>query len=276
MWWLPVAIVAVSIGVAGFAKLLAPATPAASIAAALHLPTGRSWRTAIRLHPIIEVVIALTVLLAPGRPAAVAGTAALSALTAAYLGIVIRARRRGAGLCPCFGPLGSGRLTRWTVLRNAGLLAGAVWGLVHAASGSTPTPTGRWGWLGVATILVLTAIALAAIARRRGSARLDAEVEAALRTATGSGPGSGPAAPAVRLRLSPDCGPCRYLRRRLGESGAAGRVTLLDAARGDRAPVAEVIDTAGAVLAQVDDPAAIDALLTRLGRRTQPDSATGR
>lgn len=123
-----------------------------------------------RLLPYAELVLAAGVLVAPDRWYAVAATAALL-LFAAYFLVIWRALRLPYPVsCACFGRLGLGEVSRWTLVRNGLLLALALvtwvdsWradGVVQRlGSGSTAT----WSLAGLA--LLVPAALLVARARR--------------------------------------------------------------------------------------------------------------
>lgn len=87
------------------------------------LPAMAPWLAATL--PSVEIVLGLALLIAPrswARAGALASTMVLVMFTIAVGSAVVR----GVNItCGCFGE-GSGPVTSWTVLRDVGLVAGAV------------------------------------------------------------------------------------------------------------------------------------------------------
>lgn len=85
---------------------------------------AQPWlRTAL---PWVELALGIALLVLPSV-AGLLGTLAAVALFAAYLVLIVRAYRRGSQAnCNCFGALTSGRISGWTVARNAILVVLSV------------------------------------------------------------------------------------------------------------------------------------------------------
>lgn len=268
IWVLPV-LTALTLALAGVGKVLRPEPPAL-VAAGLGLPDSVPWRAAIRVHPWVEIVLAVLVLLRLADhgslvPVSVAAGAAvgLLALCVVYLVLVSLALQRGEPRCSCFGVLGDGgAVDAWTVVRNTALTVAMTPGVALIAGGRTPDPAQFWPVVALAVVVLMGAAGVGTLRRRGGrdegrrARREVAELDAA-------------AVGRVELALSATCGPCRYLRRRVGETGLGDdpRLVIRDPHPGELAPVAVVFDTHGHPLVMVNDPAAVDTLLTALSTR---------
>jgi hypothetical protein len=156
-------LLAVVLAVSGAAKLRDPESARDGFAA-LGVPPAFSRPWIVAALPWVEVGLAV-LLLVTGGVFAVAVGAAVLALFLAYLILVARVVARGVDAsCGCFGSLTGGRVTGWTVARNAGYLAAAFGSLV--ASVILPAPLlvrlagagqGSLAWLGVALLVAVMA-----------------------------------------------------------------------------------------------------------------------
>ena len=90
---------------------------------ALKVPQPLAQRWIRQAHPWAELLIAVGLVVTSGVPAIV--TAIITtALALAYLVLIVRALRTPEPTdCACFGVVGTGRVSGWTVLRNMWLLA---------------------------------------------------------------------------------------------------------------------------------------------------------
>lgn len=108
---------------AGALKLDDPTSFALEIHNYQLLPGLAPWLAATL--PALEIILGLTLIVAPRpwvRASALASTMVLAVFTIAVGSAVVR----GVNItCGCFGE-GSGPVTMWTVLRDVGLVAGAV------------------------------------------------------------------------------------------------------------------------------------------------------
>lgn len=108
---------------AGALKLDDPTSFALEIHNYQLLPGLAPWLAATL--PALEIILGLTLIIAPRpwvRASALASTMVLAVFTIAVGSAVVR----GVNItCGCFGE-GSGPVTMWTVLRDVGLVAGAV------------------------------------------------------------------------------------------------------------------------------------------------------
>lgn len=128
---------------------------------ALRLPSWLAGAGAPLLLPVAELVLAALLVLGRGW-LLTAATAAVLVLMLAYTVVIARALGFDEPVrCGCFGALGSGDVTRATLVRNALLVAlaalsvaGAVWGVVTWGQ-----PATSWGWVLVA-LLSAAAVAL--------------------------------------------------------------------------------------------------------------------
>lgn len=139
----------------GIAKLRTPDDAAGWEALGIPAALRKDWL--IRLHPIAELVLAAAVLLL-GRGLGAAAAIVVVLLFAAYLAMVLRAKRQSADAsCACFGQRRP--ITGRTVLRNAWLV------LLAVISASTIGALPLWG--GAATVAMAFwpwTLALAAVA----------------------------------------------------------------------------------------------------------------
>lgn len=260
LWWFPSAVVATTLVIAGLAKLVGPPEmrDPRTTAAAMALPQHTPSLVAIRAHPWVEVAVGLGVLLLPSRAVLIPAVLALT-LCLTYTALTFRAVRAGSTQCRCFGMLGTGTLSGWTTLRNVALSLGAIPGVVMAAHGTTLISSGR-GWVaaaGVGVTAVVLIVPLVTGARQQG-------VRAAIDEA--------PRLTMMELHLSTDCGPCGYLRRRVGELRAEGElpVTVVEAGPGEPAPRGVLQDASGATMAIYDDPWDIETTLRILATPSPP------
>lgn len=250
---LPHLVVGGTLLVAGVATLVRPSSAAAVAALGL---SGR-WRhpAVLRAHSLVEVGLGAGLLLLP-HPAVLAPAVAALGLLTAYLLLVWRALARGvtAG-CDCFGGLGSGRISRWTVARNAVLVTAAAVVVAQVLAGhSWAAAVPRW-WTGLG-LLAATAAAARLSARRPPAPPAELSGAATL-----------------VLLLSPTCGPCLHLSRRAGEfSAALPGIDLTVAETHPLAPdalqpAALVLDAGGRLLhGPVVGPEPIEALVTALSQ----------
>lgn len=216
--------------------------------------------------PAVELAIAASLL-----PAASAAWGALAAalLLVAFTAAVGRALRQGREVdCNCFGALGPSRISRWTLARNALLLALAV-GVAIAAQDDPGTSAVAWvGNLDTAGLALLAAGIVAVVAAlnfafswqlMRQNGRLLGEIEALRTGGTAStGPAPGQLAPPfvlpalgggglaleellaggrglVVVVTDPGCGACEPLLPEIGrlQRDPATPVPLVMISRGD-------------------------------------------
>ena len=146
-------------------KLRDPA-PASEGFAALHVPPALSRPWMIRAHPWAEIGFAVLLVVGGGWLGAVGAVGSL-VLVLAYLGLVARAVQTGEDVdCACFGTWGPGRVTQWTVWRNAWLvvLAGlSVWAAMDGQSLVSRTANADAGWwvVGLAAALLTAGLVVA-------------------------------------------------------------------------------------------------------------------
>ena len=124
-----------------------------------------------RLLPYGELVLAAFLLLASGVWYVVATTATLL-LFAAYFLVILRAVRLPYPVsCSCFGRLGLGEVTGWTLTRNGVLLALALATWVDSWRGEGVAQRlgelGGWAWALVGVAVVAAALAFVVRARTR-------------------------------------------------------------------------------------------------------------
>lgn len=216
--------------------------------------------------PAVELAIAGSLL-----PAASAAWGALAAalLLVAFTVAVGRALRQGREVdCNCFGSLGPSRISRWTLARNALLLALAV-SVAIAAQDDPGTSAVAWvGNLDTAGLALLAAGVVAVVAAlnfafswqlMRQNGRLLGEIEALRAGGTAStGPAAGQSAPSfvlpalgggglaleellaggrglVVVVTDPGCGACEPLLPEIGrlQRDPATPVPLVMISRGD-------------------------------------------
>ena len=121
------------LALSGVAKLRAPRSSAAAFDA-LEVPGPFSSSLVRRGHPWLEVALAVALLTLPGGWQ-LAAAAVVLALLVVYLWLIVRALSSADPVdCACFGAIGSDRVTRWTVLRNAWLVLLGVIGVPVAMS----------------------------------------------------------------------------------------------------------------------------------------------
>lgn len=135
---------------AGAAKLGRPVDTADGFA-----DLGLRWSAGLaRLVPVVELILAVALLAAPG----VGGAAAL-VLLAGFSTVLVRALRRGIEVrCACFGQAGGPPLSRLDLLRNG--LLGSLAALAMSA-GLEP----RWPSLGGAAVVAVGILAGAGLLR---------------------------------------------------------------------------------------------------------------
>ncbi|MGA8248550.1 MAG: MauE/DoxX family redox-associated membrane protein, partial [Nocardioides sp.] len=138
-----------TLAVSAVAKLRDP-RDTASVFLQLRLPRVLLRLRAPRLLPYGELALAAFLLLAPDRWYVVATTATLL-LFLVYLLVILRALRLPYPVsCSCFGRLGLGEVTRWTLARNALLLALALvtWADSWRGDGVAQRlgDVGTWAW----------------------------------------------------------------------------------------------------------------------------------
>ncbi|GHD09737.1 TlpA family protein disulfide reductase [Zhihengliuella salsuginis] len=145
-----------------------------------------------RLHPWLEILLAIGLVTTPW-PAALVVAALALALCLFYTWLIAAVLRSGeAQDCACFGRFGRGATTRWDLARNLGLVVLGLGAVVFAGSGrSVPSDflafaPGDWWWL--AAVVVAAAVPLT------------------WQQLTGRGPGAGTivAAPAGAGRTAPE------------------------------------------------------------------------
>ena len=121
------------LALSGAAKLRDPGSSTAAFDA-LKVPGPLSNRLVRHGQPWFEIILGVALLTLPGRWQLAAAVAVL-ALLLVYLWLVIRALASADPVdCACFGAIGSDRVTRWTVVRNAWLVLLAIIGLPVAMS----------------------------------------------------------------------------------------------------------------------------------------------
>lgn len=161
-------LIAAVLALSGVAKLRSPEESAGAFSS-LRIPAWLDHPVAHRGLPVAELVLALTLLLAP-QPASVVAAAAAFALMVTYTVVIGRALTFGYPVtCACFGELGMGEVTRRTLVRNVLLSVVGVLCIVYACwQASAPglvLLTGGpdvWGWVigavvtGAVAVLVLS------------------------------------------------------------------------------------------------------------------------
>jgi hypothetical protein len=156
------AILAVVLIVSGVGKLRSPAASAQAFMA-LKVARRLSSPVVVRSLPWVEIVLGVALVVVGGGAGVVVSIAVL-ALFCAYLTLVVRARGFDTDVdCACFGSMGPGRVTTWTVWRNSWLVALAVLAVVVAATGDALLErlvdgTAPWQWLLAAAAAALTAV----------------------------------------------------------------------------------------------------------------------
>lgn len=169
-WFAGSVLVASGVLKAGRVERFRAGLPSLGVPAVLH---RSSWFAPA--FPVVEVVIGLTVVLAPA-PWSTLALAAATALFLVFVVVAVRAARAPEEVdCECFGGLGDSRMTGRTVARNTAFLLVACAGL---AAGTSPASlsTGLLGspwWPAVGTALsigVLVALRNAFTRRKPASA----------------------------------------------------------------------------------------------------------
>jgi Methylamine utilisation protein MauE len=163
--------------VSAVAKLRDP-RDASSVFLQLRLPRVLLRLRAPRLLPYGELVLAAFLVVAPGGWYVVAATATLL-LFLAYFLVILRAVRLPYPVsCSCFGRLGLGEVTRWTLARNGVLLALALvtwadsWRGAGVAQRLSDLGGGAW-WVAGAALAAVAVAFLARVHGRRAPADLD-------------------------------------------------------------------------------------------------------
>ncbi len=195
---------------------------------AMGVPDRLRRRSLARGHAWGEIALAVSLVVLP-TPWSTVVAGLVLVLFAVYLVLIARVVAGGRpATCNCFGSLGSGVVDRWTVVRNAVLLAVAGLGLVDLwVNGGAP---GRLsdasGWVaGLAVTAVVTALVL-----REGAEPEAEDVDDYLRLPIPDVPvveGQGEEPRSLRavaadhamllVLLSPGCGPCRQTTGHLTE-----------------------------------------------------------
>lgn len=128
-------LVAAVLIVSGVAKVRDPAEVDAAFTS-MGVPSALSSSRVRHVFPWVEFLIGVALVILPGIGAVVAAVGAL-VLMVAYTVLVIRALRRPAASCHCFGSLTSGKITRLTVARNVTLVLLAALSIMDAQGGSS-------------------------------------------------------------------------------------------------------------------------------------------
>ncbi len=143
----------------------------------LEVPRPLRLTLVARAVPVTELVLAVGVFVLPGPWHRVAGglAAALLLIFAVLLARVVRAGRNVG--CACFGALGSGRVTAYSVARNGVLAAAAAVFAAgprgFASATSDLTPVHGLGWW-IALLALIGALAARVDAERRRRREVDA------------------------------------------------------------------------------------------------------
>lgn len=156
-------LLAVLLVVSAVAKLRDPGDPRAAFES-LRVPRALAADWIVRSVPWFELALAAALLVLPGWGFLAAAFAA-AALFGAYLALVTRALLASSDAsCNCFGAATSGRVTTWTVARNALLLILALVTLLDAfrlpravVARVATLSADDWTWLGMA-VLVAAAV----------------------------------------------------------------------------------------------------------------------
>jgi methylamine utilization protein MauE len=133
------------------------------------VPTGLATPLAARALPYAEIALGLLLLTTWGWALLLAG-AVVTLLFAMYWVLVARVLRSGEDVdCACFGSLGDGRVTGWTLARNSLLVGLGALALVHGAAGGGVLPDvadlDRAGWLWLAMTVLVGATAVLVVGR---------------------------------------------------------------------------------------------------------------
>lgn len=158
--------------VSAVAKLRDP-RDTSSVFVQLRLPRVLLRLRVPRLLPYGELVLAAFLLLASGAWYVIATTASL-VLFVAYFLVILRAVRLPYPVsCSCFGRLGLGEVTRWTLARNGVLLALALVTWVDSWDGEGVADRlgdlGGWAWAVAGLAVAAAAVAFVARVRGRGT-----------------------------------------------------------------------------------------------------------
>ncbi len=219
-----------------------------------HLP--RRAAPAVRLLPAAELAVAVGLLLDPSARAAAAGGGALLVGFSVVLAVTLLRGLRPD--CECFGSIRSARIGPWSLLRNAGLLAGTVWVAISPVPAGAAAVLGGPAWAPgaeVGGLLAATAV-VAGVLRstwgtrwglrplpqglpRAGVAPIS-DPGSVMVTALGGAQARladvlAPEGSTVLVFIDPGCGPCRSLLPQLGgwSERAAWRTVVV--VGGDRA-----------------------------------------
>lgn len=105
---------------------------------ALGVPERLSSRTIVTAHPWVEVALAVLLVVASGW-IGLAGALAATALTLAYLWLIVRAVRKPEAVdCDCFGAGARSQVTSRTVVRNSWYVALAIAAVSAQAANLAP------------------------------------------------------------------------------------------------------------------------------------------
>lgn len=149
-------LLAVVLVVSALGKLRDPSAAAAAFDA-LRVPPLLAAPWLRRALPWAEITLGVAVVALP-RPFGVVASLAAVGLFAAYTWLVARALRSPEDVnCSCFGSLTSGRVTRWTLVRNVTLVAVAALAVVDSFEGRAPVvravEPGSLGWVTGAAVV---------------------------------------------------------------------------------------------------------------------------
>ena len=145
-------------------------------AAFISMGVPRDWATpsAARALPYAEMALGLVLVATWGWALLLAG-AIVTLLFATYWVLVARVLRSGEDVdCACFGSLGDGRVTGWTLARNSLLVGLGALAIVHGVAGGgvlhDVADLGRAGWLWLAMTVLVGATAVLVVGRGGGAA----------------------------------------------------------------------------------------------------------
>lgn len=155
-------LLSVLLAVSAVAKLRDPGDPRAAFES-LRVPRALSADWIVRSVPWVELALAVGLLVLPGVGFFVAALGA-AGLFGIYLALVARALLSSADAsCNCFGAATSGRVTTWTVARNALLLIASLVTLLDAfrlpralVARIAGASADDWAWLGMALLVGAT------------------------------------------------------------------------------------------------------------------------
>lgn len=179
-----------------------------------------SWawqrRTFARVFPWVEIVLGLGLLLAPSPWQIVPAVGVLAMFTAFLVLVTRTVRSRAQVSCACFGGIGDERVTRRTVVRNAGLVLLACLALgLDRAPATVVADRVAAGWYPAPAVLAV-AVAAAAVAWRAAARRHRRAHLVRTLTVTDADGAILPIAefqdpPTFLVFFSPGCGSCQHV-----------------------------------------------------------------